>query len=108
MVPEGEALRVVHVHLGIKGGAERFFVSLVNALAERGVEQKALIFPDRVWKKDIEAVCGIEEMGVQPLPHRPLLHQPAHRQDQPRLPPACHDVVDAAGDALDSLMIPTS
>ena len=36
MVPEGEALRVVHVHLGIKGGAERFFVSLVNALAERG------------------------------------------------------------------------
>ena len=58
MVPEGEALRVVHVHLGIKGGAERFFVSLVNALAERGVQQKALLFPDRVWKKDIEAVCG--------------------------------------------------
>ncbi len=63
MVPEGEALRVVHVHLGIKGGAERFFVSLVNALAERGVEQKALVFPDRVWKKDIEAVCGIEEIA---------------------------------------------
>lgn len=57
-----EPLRVVHVHLGIKGGAERFFVSLVNALAERGVEQKALLFPDRVWKQDIEKVCEVTEI----------------------------------------------
>lgn len=57
-----QPLRVVHIHLGIKGGAERFFVSLVNALAERGVEQKALVFPDRVWKKDIEKVCGVTEI----------------------------------------------
>lgn len=57
-----QSLRVVHVHLGIKGGAERFFVSLVNALAERGVEQKALVFPDRVWKKDIEKVCEVTEI----------------------------------------------
>ena len=57
-----ENLRVVHVHLGIKGGAERFFVSLVNALAERGVEQKALVFPDRVWKDQISAVCDVQEI----------------------------------------------
>lgn len=57
-----QSLRVVHVHLGIKGGAERFFVSLVNALAERGVEQKALVFPDRVWKKDIDKVCEVTEI----------------------------------------------
>lgn len=54
--------RVIHIHLGIKGGAERFFVNLVNGLAERGVEQMALIWPDRVWRGEIANVCGIREM----------------------------------------------
>ena len=55
-------MRLIHIHLGIKGGAERFFVALVNGLAARGVEQQALLFPDRVWRDEIEDVCKIHEM----------------------------------------------
>lgn len=58
-----QPLRIVHVHLGIKGGAERFFVALVRSLAERGVKQKALIFPNRVWRDEISDVCDIHEFG---------------------------------------------
>ncbi|PTW60425.1 glycosyltransferase involved in cell wall biosynthesis [Breoghania corrubedonensis] len=54
-------MRLIHIHLGIKGGAERFFVALVNALAERGVEQHAFVFPDRIWRADIEPVCTVHE-----------------------------------------------
>ncbi|WP_029057982.1 glycosyltransferase [Stappia stellulata] len=55
--------RVSHIHLGIKGGAERFFVNLVRALAERGIAQQAFLFPDRVWKDQISDVCSIHEFG---------------------------------------------
>lgn len=55
-------VHVSHIHLGIKGGAERFFVSLVRALAERGVSQQAFLFPDRVWKDQISDVCAIHEL----------------------------------------------
>ncbi|MEI2387824.1 glycosyltransferase [Breoghania sp. JC706] len=54
-------MRLIHIHLGIKGGAERFFVALVNALASRGVEQQAFVFPDRIWKNDIAPVCTVHE-----------------------------------------------
>lgn len=40
-------MKVMHIHFGKEGGAERFFVNLVNALHERGIEQRALIRPDR-------------------------------------------------------------
>lgn len=33
-------MKVMHIHFGTEGGAERFFVNLVNALHERGVEQR--------------------------------------------------------------------
>ena len=56
------AKRIIHIHLGIKGGAERFFVNLVNGLAERGVEQMALIWPGRVWRDEIAPVCAIREI----------------------------------------------
>lgn len=56
-------MRLVHIHLGIKGGAERFFVNLVNSLAERGVQQKALIWPDRVWRDEISDVCDVHEIN---------------------------------------------
>lgn len=55
--------RLIHIHLGIKGGAERFFVNLVNGLADRGVEQMAIIWPDRVWRDEIADVCEIREMN---------------------------------------------
>lgn len=56
-------MKVMHIHFGKEGGAERFFVNLVNALHERGIEQRMLIRPDRSWKKDIEA-CGPVYEGV--------------------------------------------
>lgn len=55
------APRLMHIHLGDKGGAEKFFVHLVNGLAERGVSQIALTRPRRAWRHEIEAVCPVHE-----------------------------------------------
>lgn len=51
-----DLLRVVHVHFGREGGAERFFVNLVQALARRGVEQRFVIRPGRTWDEDVAAL----------------------------------------------------
>jgi glycosyltransferase involved in cell wall biosynthesis len=56
-------MKVMHIHFGKDGGAERFFVNLANALHDRGVEQRMLIRPDRSWRKEIEA-CGPIYEGV--------------------------------------------
>lgn len=67
-------MKVMHYHLGKDGGAERFFVHLVNALARRGVEQTAVIRPNRLWRKNIDGVCGIIESNFRNLsPDRLLL-----------------------------------
>ncbi len=50
-------MKVVHAHFGKDGGAERFFVNLVNALHEHSVEQKFVIRPNRAWRSEIEH-CG--------------------------------------------------
>jgi glycosyltransferase involved in cell wall biosynthesis len=50
-------MKVVHIHFGKDGGSERFFVTLVNGLRERGVEQKMFIRPNRVWRSEIDS-CG--------------------------------------------------
>lgn len=55
-------MKVIHLHSGKEGGAERFFVNLVNALHERGVEQSFIIRPDSSrlesnWHEEIEH-CG--------------------------------------------------
>lgn len=47
-------MRVLHLHFGKEGGAERFFVNLAGALAERGVEQRFVIRPRRSWQGAIE------------------------------------------------------
>ncbi|OWV93284.1 glycosyltransferase [Rhizobium sp. R72] len=60
-------MRVMHFHFGKDGGAERFFVHLVNALALRGVEQSAVIRPDRIWRKDLPASVGIYESNFRNL-----------------------------------------
>ena len=44
-------MKVMHFHFGKDGGAERFFVHLVNAFARRDVEQKIIIRPGRVSPK---------------------------------------------------------
>ena len=53
--------KVLHFHFGKDGGAERFFVNLVNALGERGVEQRFIIRPRRSWRGKIEALGPIIE-----------------------------------------------
>ncbi|MEZ0219561.1 MAG: glycosyltransferase [Tardiphaga sp.] len=54
-------MRVLHLHFGKDGGAEVFFVHLLNALAERGVEQTIVIRPDRQWKKNLPASVNVIE-----------------------------------------------
>ncbi len=67
-------MKVHHYHFGKDGGAERFFVHLVNALARRGVEQTAVIRPNRLWRKDIEQSARLIESNFRNLsPDRLLL-----------------------------------
>lgn len=54
-------MKVMHIHFGKEGGAERFFVNLVDALHERGVEQRVLIRPGRSWRDKIEGRAKIYE-----------------------------------------------
>lgn len=56
--------RVIHIHLGIKGGSERFLINLVNGLAERGVEQIVITLPDRVWAHEINSSVKIYETRI--------------------------------------------
>lgn len=54
-------MKIMHFHFGKDGGAERFFVHLLNALAERGVEQKIIIRPGRGWKVSIDGSVEVIE-----------------------------------------------
>ena len=45
--------KVLHLHFGKEGGAERFFVNLATALGERGVEQRFAIRPGRSWDASV-------------------------------------------------------
>lgn len=54
-------MKVFHFHFGKEGGAERFFVSLINSFAERGVEQTAFIRPDRTWREDLDSRIVVHE-----------------------------------------------
>jgi len=47
------APRVLHIHFGKEGGAERFCVNLAKALGRRGVEQRFAIRPNRSWEGEI-------------------------------------------------------
>lgn len=58
-------MKVHHYHFGKDGGAERFFVQLVNALHRRGVEQSAVIRPGRQWRPAIEAIASIVESNFR-------------------------------------------
>src|ERR1043165_8465880 len=49
------------LHFGKEGGAERFFVNLVQAFAERGLEQRFVIRPDRIWREDVRALGPVIE-----------------------------------------------
>lgn len=54
-------MRVLHFHFGKDGGAERFFVHLINGLAQAGVEQKIVIRPDRSWRAELDPSIEVME-----------------------------------------------
>ncbi|MES0810410.1 glycosyltransferase [Roseibium sp. SCPC15] len=54
--------KLAHIHLGVDGGAERFFVRLSRALAKRGVEQIAFIRPGRAWRDELAEHCEVREL----------------------------------------------
>ncbi len=60
-------MRVLHLHFGKHGGAERFFVVLANALSERGVEQRFVIRPKRAWRSEVENLGLIVEAHPPPI-----------------------------------------
>ncbi|MBN1912400.1 MAG: glycosyltransferase [Pirellulales bacterium] len=54
-------MKMMHFHFGKNGGAERFFVHLVNALDRRDVSQKIIIRPNRPWRKDVAPSIEVRE-----------------------------------------------
>ena len=62
-----EHIKVLHLHFGRDGGAERFFVHLVNGLARRGVQQTSIIRPRRIWRPLIENSTTIIESHYRNL-----------------------------------------
>jgi len=58
-------MKVAHFHFGKEGGAERFFVHLVNSLHERNLEQISVIRPNRLWRDDIADASQIIESNFR-------------------------------------------
>lgn len=56
-----DPLRVMHLHFGRDGGAERFFVHFANSLAKYGVAQKTVMRPNRIWRPMIEGATDVLE-----------------------------------------------
>ena len=58
-------MKIIHFHMGKEGGAERFFVHLLNAFARRGAKQKAFIRPNRSWRAQIQPVADLYESAFR-------------------------------------------
>lgn len=68
-------LRVLHLHFGREGGAERFFVNLAQGFARRGVEQRFVIRPGRSWHAEVAALGPvIQDNFTRISPMSLLLH----------------------------------
>lgn len=65
--------RILHMHFGKEGGAERFFVNLVQGFAERGMEQRFIVRPGRIWRDEIAALGPITENHYRRLSLSALL-----------------------------------
>lgn len=62
------------MHFGKEGGAERFFVTLVRAFAERGMAQHFIVRPGRLWREEIADLGPIWENNFRRLsPAAPIL-----------------------------------
>jgi glycosyltransferase involved in cell wall biosynthesis len=59
-------MKIAHFHFGKDGGAERFFVHLVNAFAKRGVEQQVVIRPGRPWRASLDESVKVTESHFRP------------------------------------------
>ncbi|MBF9028547.1 glycosyltransferase [Rhodobacterales bacterium FZCC0188] len=53
--------RIFHIQPGTDGGTERFFVTLSEAFAGRGIEQQFAIRPGRPWRREVEGLGAIRE-----------------------------------------------
>ncbi|WP_269584565.1 glycosyltransferase [Roseibium sp. Sym1] len=60
--PPMKVKKLAHIHLGVDGGAEKFFVRLSAALARKGVEQIAFIRHDRPWRDELARHCDVREL----------------------------------------------
>lgn len=58
-------LRILHMHFGTDGGAERFFVNLVQGFGERGAEQHFVTRPNRDWLADIRPLGPVWESNFR-------------------------------------------
>lgn len=66
--------KILHMHFGKEGGAERFFVNLVRAFADRGMEQRFIVRPGRLWRDEIADLGPIWENNYRRLsPLTPIL-----------------------------------
>lgn len=73
--------RLLHLHFGKEGGAERFFVSLCGAFQARGVEQRFLIRPGRSWRAAVAGFGSVREVHYPRIwPVRTLLRRWVERQ----------------------------
>lgn len=61
------ARKILHMHFGKEGGAERFFVNLVEAFQERGMEQRFVIRPGRIWEDEVAALGPIWKTNYRRL-----------------------------------------
>lgn len=69
-------MKVIHVHFGKEGGAERFFVKLAQALDRRGVEQRFVIRPNRSWDHHVAALGPVMRNNFRVLSlSTPLVHR---------------------------------
>ena len=67
-------MKIIHFQFGKEGGAERFFVQLVNALARRNIEQTIIIRHQRLWRDEIDKRINVIENNFRNLsPDRLLL-----------------------------------
>ncbi len=53
--------RIFHIQPGTDGGTERFFVTLSDVFAGRGIEQGFAIRPGRAWRHEVEGFGAIRE-----------------------------------------------
>lgn len=60
-------MKIMHFQFGKEGGAERFFVQLINAFARRGLEQTIVIRPGRLWRDEVHPSIDVIESNFRNL-----------------------------------------